>query len=167
MRSNAYLTVLMACALAACNGDETEPPEGGCEDYAGISGSASFANDVIPIFSGACSLSSSCHQSPNGMEGLSLGQDLSVTPTQMEIDAIHAAIVGGASSLSSLPIVAPGDPAGSWLMVAIEYPTDMMNECGGDCGDACPDQMPQGGGRMEQERLDIIARWIKDGAPNN
>ena len=157
--------------LCACSDSEGDTSGGGgtteqCADYADISGSVSFETDVMPVFVGACSLSASCHQAPNGKEDLSLGNDPAMMVTAGEV---HAAIVGVPSALATRDLVVAGDPAGSWLMNVMEYSTaDTLQQCTGEsCGDDCPTQMPQGGGRLAQDRLDAIATWIKDGAPNN
>ena len=130
----------------------------------------SFKDDVMPIFALSCALSTSCHQSPNGKENLSLGPSQSMgAPDQATLDAVHAGLVGAASVRSSLPLVDPGNPAGSWLLAKLEYEGDEYGTCDAStqCGDQCGDRMPQNGSKMERERIDVIAAWIASGAPNN
>jgi hypothetical protein len=169
MRSRVVLAIVVV-SLTACGDDEPETNPATCQDYADVSGNPSFATDVMPIFQLSCGLSTSCHQSPSGKEELSLGPPVAITPMQPDIDAVHAAIVGTASlTRSSLPLVDPGNPAGSWLLAKIEYEGAEFAECdtSSQCGSECGDRMPQGSSKMERARIDIIAAWIKSGAANN
>jgi hypothetical protein len=163
-------TLFAALVLTGCSDDESNPTGGvACADYAGVSGSPSFSADVMPIFQLSCALSTSCHQSPSGKEGLSLGPPLTMMPDQATLDAVHAGLVGASSVRSALPLVAAGDPAGSWLMGKLEYEGAEFQTCDANtqCGDTCGDRMPQGNPRVEQARIDILAAWIASGAPNN
>jgi len=164
LASKGVLLALLALCLVACGDDETEATET-CRDYANVSASPSFATEVMPVFAISCALSASCHQAPNGAESPKLGPAMSTTPSQADIDAVHAELVGAASQSSSLPLVAAGDPAGSWLLAKLTFDDFASCEEQTQC-DACGDRMPPSSS-LEQDRIDIIAAWIKDGAQNN
>lgn len=186
------LTPILLLSLglaAACGDDETSTGAGGsagCVDYASVNvnacngGPCSFANDVVPVFQGACAISSSCHLSggsPTG-EGLGLGPSNSMTPTQMEIDAIHASLVSVTAVRSSLNLVEPGDPGKSWLLAKIDYADEMDSDarpkfsacaalaCEGSA-EGCGKSMPEIGPLLDEDRASKIRAWIADGAQNN
>ena len=185
--------VFIGGGTAGCNGEENGNEPSQCVDYTTVDtqacgGPCSFATDVMPIFQFSCNLSGSCHTNrvalPAG-EGLVLGppavddNDMPVTPTQEEIDAVHGIIVNGTSVRSTMPVVKPGDLANSWLMVKLEY-TDMTkwgdpgaevceeafqacDSTSKGCGIAMPWNSPQ----LEPNRLAIVRAWIAAGAQNN
>jgi hypothetical protein len=178
-------------AAAGCSDDETATnPD--CVDYSSVDtmacgGPCSFANNVMPILQPSCNLSGSCHSNrvanPAGEE-LALGPPatlmmMPIVPTQMEIDEVHATIVNGTSVRSTLPLVTPGDPSKSWLMIKLEYP-DMVNW--GDAGistcqaafaacdetvKGCGISMPWNSPSLEPDRIAVVRAWIADGAQNN
>jgi hypothetical protein len=175
--------------LAGCADDETAATTGGCVDYAAVSGTPSFANDLMPIMQRSCNLSNACHtnrtMNPAGEE-LQLGPPLTemmmtVVPTQMEIDAAHARIVDdGTAARSTSPLVVPGDPAASWLMQKLEYCGETQMGGSGPCAPkfstcsavqcsakGCGVSMPQLSPQLPQSERDLFAAWIKAGAPNN
>jgi hypothetical protein len=171
-------SIVLAASLvtAACGGDDESGSGGGgggtsetCSDFSNASGSPSFKDDVMPVFSLSCALSASCHAAPTGMEGLVLGQPNAMgPPDQTLIDNVHANLVGTASTESSLPRVEAGNPGGSWLMLKVGYTLEeLTSTCDTGCTDDCGDPMPPPGGGLDAERRDIIAAWIASGAPNN
>lgn len=179
------------CVATGCSDDETEA--GGCYDYSTVDlqacgGPCSLVNDVMPIFQLSCNLSNACHTNrianPAG-EGLQLGPPtedpitkMPIVPTQMEIDEVHGTIVNGDSVRSTLPLVAPSDPASSWLMAKLEY-TNIKDWTKGaprceavftacdSTAKGCGVSMPQISPQLEPDRLAKIRAWIADGAQNN
>jgi hypothetical protein len=168
-----------------CGDDEPMTPDGGCVDYAAVSGAPSFADDLMPIMQRSCNLSNACHTNrttaPAG-EGLQLGPPLTemmmpVVPTQMELDDVHACITGGCDPVrSTVPFVTAGDPGASWMMQKLEYCLDTDTTCtkkfsscsavqctAKGCGSSMPYTSPQ----LVQAERDLFAAWIKSGAPNN
>ena len=162
------LAILLALTSVACSDDEP-PPTATCASYEGVSGSPSFAADVMPIFQLSCTFSS-CHSSMSASpaEGLALGPPNATTPDQAAIDAVHAGIVNADSSQANEKLVVPGSPEESFLMAKLEYGDDAtFAACGIDCT-SCGELMPQGNSTpIDQARRDTIAAWIKNGAPND
>lgn len=113
---------------------------------------AASADDVAAIFARSCSLGG-CHLSGPGAGGLVLGRTTA---------AWRAALVNVPSQQSpETPLVAPGDPAGSWLVAKLsgalcDVVCDRSLGCGGP--------MPPGAPLSELERATIVA-WIAAGAP--
>lgn len=171
------MCLALACA-PACGDDETTTGTGTCVDYTAVDinacngGPCSFAADIIPIFHGACSLSTACHLTGNNSgEDLGLGPGPMMMPTPMEIDAVYAAIVNRTSNRSDLPLVTPGEPAESWLLAKVEY-EDLQscptNACA-TTADGCGVRMPQAPSQppLEAERVAKLRAWIKAGAAND
>jgi hypothetical protein len=105
-------------------------------------GGVSYARDVEPIFLAACG---KCHGAEDPKKGLDLSQghgldDLLGRQSQEE---------------KELVLLKPGDPAASYLWVKL---THTNTEGRG---------MPRtlfGAKKLPQEQLDLIERWIKEGA---
>jgi hypothetical protein len=69
---------------------------------------------------------------------------------------------------ASMKLVVPGDPASSFLMVKCEYDKATIETCATECGAlGCGLQMPSGSPPLTDSELDILRRWIKDGAKDN
>ena len=117
----------------------------------------SFTNDVLPIFRGSCSLSSSCHNSTNTSPGgIYLG-------TQAGI--VYANLVGVASTeLPTAVRVKPGDPAASFLLHRIDGDACSLAGC---TTTACSELMPQGGPPLEEAKRLTIRAWIAQGAQSD
>lgn len=173
---------LVAALAAACSegtDDSTSTTAtGGCVDYGDgslFTGPVSFANDVMPVFQVSCNFGA-CHSSEaiNPQEGLALGPPCGGAfdgacprePTQSEIDAAHAAVVGVDAVRAAMPLVEPANPAQSFLMVKLEYSD--FDACPSlDCGSlGCGVRMPQGAS-LDAPRLAVVRTWIRDGAANN
>jgi hypothetical protein len=104
-------------------------------------GAPSYAADVEPILVAACS---ECHGGDKPKKGLDLS-----------LGKGHAALVGRPSQEVDLPLVKPGDPAGSYLWHKLSH---TQTEGKG---------MPRGmfsSSKLPQEQLDLIERWIVAGA---
>lgn len=169
MHTTKLIVLLTSGALllgaAACSDDETS--SGACIDYSAVSGSPSFANDVMPIFQQSCNFSS-CHSSaiPSPQEDLALGPENGIQVTQADLDAVHGAIVGAASVRSSMNLVTAGDPANSWLLAKVEYEPADLGTCA-VCTPPCGDRMPVSSPALSDAALNTLRAWIKDGAQNN
>jgi hypothetical protein len=168
----AVAVLLSAIPFVVGCDDDDDPVDGEtCQDYADVTPGGSFENDVIPLFSRSCALSTSCHQGGpgEGIEDLGLGPSNSMDPPdQMMLDDIHEQLLTQAPNRSSLPFVDPENPTGSWLMAKIEYDAADMPECSQctDCGVLMPQNSTQETALPREER-DVIAAWILDGAQNN
>jgi hypothetical protein len=130
----------------------------------------SFADDVVPIFQNDCTGNgSSCHSTsdPTPSAGLALAPPATLTPTPSQLDDTYAALVDADSGRSSLPFVSPGDPAGSFLLIKLEYdtPSLCMPETA-TCSPSCGRRMPAGAGALPIAAADkqILRTWIRDGA---
>jgi len=163
-------TLAACCALlvglTGCGDDEPTTPAG-CVDYSAVSGTPSFADDVMPIFQTTCNFSS-CHgtNATSPQEGLLLGPPSTDTATQEQIDDVHAGIVGQAASQSSLSLVSTGDPAASYLMVKVDY-ADISGGCATNgCSSGCGTQMPPADALANGDAT-TLRQWIASGAPNN
>lgn len=140
----------------------------GCLDYATAKTGVSFKNDVVPIFQNSCNFSA-CHSSTSNspQEDLALGLGKSDQMTDAEVKEVHDRIVNGTAERSSLPLVTAGEPGASWLLAKISYSSfaacqAIADEC---APKGCGGRMPQQ--PLEADKIDIVAGWIKDGAPNN
>lgn len=108
--------------------DPTANPPAACD----------FPTSIQSIFSARCG----CHASAMPPLGLSLAEDQAYG-NLVGVDSVQQA---------GTPRVAPGDPAGSWLVTKIKPapPVGM--------------QMPEGG-MLDAEQVALIEAWIEAGAP--
>lgn len=104
----------------------------------------SFEADIQPIWNNYCVF---CHMT--GAEGAGLN---------LEPGLAYADLVGVPSVQSSLKRVEPGDPARSYLVHKLE---GTHLEVGGQ---GAP--MPLRAARLGDEELQLIRRWIEEGARN-
>lgn len=109
-------------------------------------GNVSFAKDVAPILSSACT-SAGCHSGMKPKEDLSLD----ATKAYADLVGVTASQCGGQRKL-----VVPGSPSSSYLMQKLLG----VGVCTGT-------QMPKAGQSLPQQQLDAISAWICSGAPNN
>ena len=149
------------------------PDDLNCFDYGqpGVfARDVSFEADIMPLFQARCSKGMECHskqaQTPDG--GLVLGPPQGV-PSESEIHAVYAAIVNiGAKRAPGMKLVAPGDPAGSFLLAKTEYTT--VESCVSMCvASGCGSRMPTGIGAQPLSELQrqLLRGWIRDGALEN
>ena len=153
------MRVLLGIALpvlAACS----DPPAPSCGAYVAPAGTdltqppVQLQRDVIPILSRSCAFVS-CHGAASGgNNGLYLGTD--------GARVLAEAVGKPAGELPTMSYVAPGDPAGSYVMHKIDGDQcTLVARCaGGDCGGS----MPQGSDLMAIRDRDIVRRWIAQGA---
>lgn len=138
-----------AVALAACPSDDgMDPPI----DASAICLEANNHQDLPwlqdNILTGGCSNFTSCHKGAATMAG-----GLSLEPGRS-----HAELVNQRSTrFTDWTLVVPGDPANSYLMVAIhEVPGPIDPQIG---------YMPYRSRELCQEKKDALERWIMAGAP--
>lgn len=103
----------------------------------------SFKNDVQPIFNSQCVF---CHVTGAENAGLNLGRR-----------EAHASLMAS-SSEAPMPRVTPGDPAKSYLVYKLR---GTQLEAGGS-GNAMPMYDPPK--PFPAEQLELIERWIREGA---
>jgi hypothetical protein len=110
---------------------------------AGQSGSApTYARDVEPIFLAECG---DCHGAEKPKKGLDLSQGKG-----------HAALVGRPSQeVADTLLVKPGDPTASYLWAKLQHTTSE--------GKGMPRTI-FGAKKLAPEHLEVIERWIRDGA---
>lgn len=148
--------------LGACGSETDDPPGETCIDYSAVSGSASFELDVMPLFDQACN-SSSCHAGAAAPEGLVL---TAVDAT--ERTALVTSLTSAWARRANMQLITAGDPANSFLLLKCEYDKAGITECATDCSAlGCGAPMPSGGTMLTASELDILRRWIKDGAQDN
>ncbi len=95
---------------------------------------------------------SSCHGGPSAYPSLGEAVD-------------YNALVGVTSrEVPSLRLVAPGDPAQSWLMIKLDGTMLQRAECRADPR-VCGVSMPQGVPILSRAERDLVRDWISMGAP--
>lgn len=107
----------------------------------------SFKEDVQPILNSQCVF---CHVTGAENGGLNLGRR-----------EAHAALLAPSTETTAMPRVTPGDPAKSYLVHKLK---GTQLEAGGN-GAQMPMYDPPK--PFPGEHLEIIERWIKEGAQNN
>lgn len=144
-----------------------------CFDYSTFTGTTppvSFATDVMKILRGSCGLSASCHGDPSStLPGQPfLGPANSApSPSAADLTGILAGLIGKAATKDpSMPIVTAGNPSKSFLMYKLDgVLTCAALTCAADA--SCGLTMPSGSPALPASELDVIRRWIKQGAKNN
>ncbi len=180
---------IAAAICAACNSEDAPPPgggaTGGCNvDYSRLTShrKVAFRADVMPILNGSCGKFVSCHDPDKPQGGLVLGD---VCPSgeacpplsEAAISAVYASLLGASSTAPAAKRVAPNKPAESFLL---DKAADIQNDKGYACTpqaagvQGCGDGMPPGGPEITlctqpdgQERFDVLATWVLQGAPND
>ena len=164
MTNKVLFSVLAASflTLGACGSETDDPPGDTCVDYSAVSGSASFELDVMPLFDQACN-SSSCHSGAAAPEGLAL-----TAVDAAERTALVGLLTSASAKRANMKLVTAGDPANSFLLLKCEYDKDGIAECASDCSAlGCGSPMPSGATMLTDSELDVLRRWIKDGAQDN
>jgi len=157
---------------SGCSDESANNGDDGCFDYASFKSdtrSVAFQTDVLkPVFQASCTFSSTCHGTVSGSAGkVYLGPPAADTPTQADIDAIFAQIIGVASSeLPAMKLVEQGSPEKSFLMHKMDGKLT--------CADAscsappCSSPMPLGQPMNTNDpRLETVRIWIAQGAKND
>ena len=182
---SALLCALLGAVATGCGDDGGSTSTGsggacasefgpdGCFDascFATPSDRVSFRGAVLPILETSCSLSGSCHGNPSSPETAAGYQpylgEVNPETTPSDVALILATIVGQPSrAATSLSIVAPGDPAASFLM----HKMDGSLECTAfTCDGGCGDLMPLGSDEpLDRATRDTVRAWIAQGAQDN
>lgn len=107
----------------------------------------SFKRDIQPILDANCVV---CHQGTNASAsgGMVLASGFS-----------YGSIVGVKSTESPLARVEPGSPDKSYIIAKLSGNQSAVGGSGA--------RMPFGQSPLPQTQIDIIGRWISDGAKNN
>ncbi len=129
---------LAAATLLAIGGTAGLEFIGSSNSLCAAPAKASFADDVLPIFTGHCF---SCHQ-PGGAGNEKSGLDLST----------YQGIMRGTKFG---PMVVPGDPQSSNLMWLLDW------------RGAPETHMPLGKKKLSTCDRDLIRAWIREGAKDN
>jgi hypothetical protein len=140
-----WVLVLGGWTLAwGCGGEaepEPEPPP-------------TFSRDVVPLLQTSCGIGSSCHGTaqPAGYVQLTLGTgDAAALLERLKAKSVRE---------PSLPWVDPGNPSGSFLLRKVTG-----DFTGLPCGpSSCGERMPQRNTPLPQEDIDLLERWIQEGA---
>ena len=170
-------------------GSGDSDPSGGSTGDTGIVGTPSFEDDIKPILVNSCgSELAACHgreaygadvdfdcrgwvsleDAPLGSEfyaGDNAGEPTGCPdmPLYERLINLNSWQCGPGTPGPGLPVVLPGDPGGSYMMMKI----DGVNVC--DLADGPSEPMPppgQGITLSSQDRA-VLEAWILDGAPNN
>jgi hypothetical protein len=124
---------------------------GDVEDVCGTSMPVSFAGDIQPVFTANCALSG-CHGDTNTQP---VGKPMLLVSGQAYDNIVDVA----AFELASMDRIEPGQPDNSYLVHKIQ---GTQLDVGGS-----GDQMPLGQTPLPQEVIDLIRRWITEGAEEN
>jgi len=104
-----------------------------------------FSKEIQPIFTDNCVV---CHQGAGGPARLNLEPNLA-----------YQNLVNVPSSQSPLMRVAPGAPDKSYLLNKLRGTQSQVGGSGA--------QMPFNAPPLEQTKIDLVAKWISQGAQNN
>lgn len=140
------LTLLSGCGQQVVGGaaGDTSDVDAGMPD---TGDTVSFARDIQPILTEFCA---TCHVQ-GGAADLA-GIDLRLVQGQA-----YAMLRNGESQQQSeFPLVTPGDPDASWLMMKLTLNPPPVGL-----------RMPRFAPPLSDADLNLIRRWIEQGAPNN
>ena len=87
-----------------------------------------------------------------------LGPEAALTPEQLRANLVDKK----ADAHASLVLVKPGDPDNSFLLRKLEG-----NLAGLPCEPTCGVRMPQGSLPLEAKDIDLVRRWIANGAQDD
>lgn len=135
------MVLLTLAMLLACNSGVTTSEDTSTTDVSGVS----FSRDIQPIFDTNCVV---CHQSATANGDLNL-----------EAGLAYRNLVNAESTQSPLMLVTPGDSDGSYLLHKLR---GTQGEVGGSGL-----RMPYGAPSLQQGQIDLILKWIEQGAPDN
>jgi hypothetical protein len=140
-RAHAVLALAAGVLLAGCFSEHTAAPDGG---------PVSFASDVQPVFSG-CAVSG-CHGTQNTQP--------SSKPMVLSAGQAYDHIVNVSSGqVPSMDRIEPGNPNASYLIHKLQGTHTTVGGFGS--------RMPAGGNILPQTTMDMLRRWVTEGAQRN
>jgi hypothetical protein len=163
---------------AACSSgpDGTDTTPGNCTAYtstADLSQPVSFRKDVMPILHMSCG---GCHKSGMNATPHSLALTLGDAGVE-EPSGLRTKLVGVmAAELPDMALIAPGDPANSFLMhkmdddqctLAAECNAGALGSKFPNCGNAMPPVAASMPPKLSAATRDIVRAWIHQGAQDN
>jgi hypothetical protein len=176
MRLIALLIATTSLGTAACSSSTggntgSSSSSGGTGSSSGSSGPVSFSADVLPAFQMSCGIAgSTCHGTglnASIMQRPFLGNNTGGTDPSMVLPGIVSVT---SQEDPKLDIVKPGDSANSYMVYKIKGTQGMLKtDCatGGTPYTDCGLQMPYASAPLDQATIDLIIRWIDQGAQNN
>jgi len=135
----ALWAVDLACVGTGTGGDASSCPAGDSQADSAVS----FVADILPLFNSKGCLATGCHGGLFPVSGYRL-------------DTYNASFGPGdeARALGACNVV-PGDPASSYLIEKLGP------------GPRSGEQMPLVGEPLNDDEVELLATWIRDGAPEN
>jgi hypothetical protein len=136
----------------------------------------SFRQDVMPLLVTHCNLNI-CHQSPSPPSQLVLGETCTFDARTMTCNAdpsaltdsiarvVYANLMSPSIAAPNLKRVEPGRMDRSFILMKLSGCQNAFPDLTG-CTD-CGTEMPPHGSLRDYERasFDMVARWVRDGAP--
>ena len=177
------LTLTLVAIACSSDSDDAgggdDPCSGGgsgaCPTPVDVPDTVSLRTHVMPILRRSCGLSTSCHGSPtNSAADLYQGPKLAdANPTDAQITEIHAALVGDSFTASGSKLVVPGQPDASFWYLKLDgrhmCDDDLAATCeaDGNTEHPCGDTMPPASPKLCDAELEILRKWIEQGAEDN
>jgi hypothetical protein len=138
-------------------------------DYTNYNPSTSptLKNDIQPILTISCALSSSCHTNGSSHHpnlGLGFAMLDGGKPSDAVLQGILEELKKDSAEVAGRKVMVPGKPEESYVMNKIE---GTQNCSGFVCmgPDKCGIQMPDPLAPLEPAKVELIRAWIKKGAP--
>ncbi len=166
-------SLTLACSSDSAQKAPEDECKRGCPSYHTanlMSPSVSFASDVFPIFTQHCN-DDLCHGNAQGSRAdLYLGPELNASNGQ--ISAVYEGLMRASKTAPAVMVVAPGDPAQSFLMNKVEGCQNKRNLqcyaepnlCRAECGDPMPPLPRESYPELGDEDKMTLRRWIAQGA---
>jgi hypothetical protein len=142
-RSRLFAPAIALLASVSCAGEgifDPVAPAPDCSDELPFRAQLSCIQESV--FTPGCALVG-CHAAPLAAQGLDLSSGMA-----------HTALVDSPSTETALSLVEPGNPDDSYLIIKLEGLDPRL----------VGDRMPQGGPFLSQAEIDVLRRWILDGA---
>jgi hypothetical protein len=154
----AALSLVVGCS----SGSSGAPEDGGGDGSTPVS----FQAEVVPIFSGSCALSASCHGDPSTAP---LQPYFGSKDGGVDAETILTPIVSVPSAEDpSMNVITPGDPTKSYLQHKIDGDqASLAAACAGGPFPNCGSSMPFGAPLLDTASRDLIRAWISQGAKAN
>jgi hypothetical protein len=144
VRATAFLALLCLVVLieTACGGSATAPTSVAVTSSVSSGENARLSAIQTQIFTPKCA---GCHGNAVKQAGLNLASGSS-----------FSSLVNVKSTETSLTLVSPSDPDGSYLLHKLEGRAGIAGE-----------RMPKGGPFLSSDEIKTVSQWIADGALDN